>query len=456
MWMNDLNGGLYHDGWYHMFYLHDPFDSRGLSRAPNVENHPCLSPGDLRKPNRYWGHARSRDLVRWEHLPPALAPARDLGELKPISGSAIISPAGDPMIFYASVGLNRRQEQWAAIGDADLVRWRRHPANPMLTLDGYRGPQFDDRWRDCFVFAAAGRNFLILGAELAGRNEAVVPIFESTRRDLSGWQYRGILFRKPKGEIAYFECPKFFPLDGRWVLVTSPYKPVTYFVGDFDLEDLVFEERRSGLIDLSNQHYASENITDADGRVWLFGWMPGWHPERNDAGWWNGCMSLPRSLSLDEDLGLRQRPAPQLASLRRAQVTERDLRASDGRVTLQGVRGQQLEIVAEVEPGTARRCSLSVASSERGEGGIEIAIVGEGRRRIEVDGVPGPVLSGPTVDLRVFVDRSFVEVFADDGRVCCGRRMASYDPGNDRVVFSAQGGSARIASLDSWHLAPIW
>jgi beta-fructofuranosidase len=453
MWMNDLNGGLFHDGWYHMFYLHDPFGADGLSRAPLVEEHLPLE--DVAKPNRCWGHARSRDLVRWEHLPPAIVPAREFGQLKPISGSATISPGGDPTIFYTSVDLQGRREHWAAVGDKDLVHWRPHPANPMLTAGGQGAPRFNDRWRDCFVFAAGGRSFLILGAELADCGEAVVPIFESTRRDLADWEYRGVLFRKPQDELAYFECPKFFPLEGNWVLVTSPYDPVRYFVGDFDLDSLVFTEKSGGLIDLSSEHYASENITDIDGRVWLFGWMPGWHSEKNNGEWWNGCMSLPRSLSLDDELVLRQRPAPPLATLRRRHSEQREVSARDGRVVL-GVRGQEMEIAASVDPGSASQCALTVGCSPEGEGGIRIAIVDDKSRRIEVDGVSGPVLKDSPVDLRIFVDRSIVEVFADDGRVCCGRKMTTYDPNWDHVVFSSQGGTALLRSLESWQLAPIW
>ena len=132
MWMNDLNGGLFHNGWYHLFYNHDPFDARGespldpkwLSRLP--------ARNKALKMNRYWGHTRSQDFVHWEHLPMALGPALDLGELKPISGSSIITAKGQPLIFYTSVGLERAitavqlASEWVTLG-APLLRPKPKP-----------------------------------------------------------------------------------------------------------------------------------------------------------------------------------------------------------------------------------------------------------------------------------------------------------------------------------------
>ena len=100
-WMNDPNGPIFYKGWYHLFYQLHPF-----------------SDGDGPK---YWGHVRSRDLVKWEPLPIALWPSSELDETGVWSGCCTINGRGEPMIFYTSVARGRpaltHAEQWAAIGD---------------------------------------------------------------------------------------------------------------------------------------------------------------------------------------------------------------------------------------------------------------------------------------------------------------------------------------------------
>ena len=83
-WMGDLNGPIYYKGYYHIFYQHYPY---GTGFVDNV----------------YWGHARSKDLVYWEHLPIALAPSKYKGEKSCYSGDIIITKSGTPMILYTSI-----------------------------------------------------------------------------------------------------------------------------------------------------------------------------------------------------------------------------------------------------------------------------------------------------------------------------------------------------------------
>ena len=167
-------------------------------------------------------------------------------------------------------------------------------------------------------------------------------------------------------------------------------------------------------------------------------------------------MSLPRLLSLDDDLVLRQHPAPQLDTLRRSRADETGIRAQDQTVELERARGQELEIIARVNPGSAVRCGFKVGCSPEGEGGLTIALVGNGHPRLEVDGVLGPSLVDEPRELRIFVDRSIVEVFADDGRICSGRKMTTYDPEHDRVFFFAEGGEAVLHEAIAWKMKSIW
>jgi sucrose-6-phosphate hydrolase SacC (GH32 family) len=106
-WMNDPNGTIFRDGYLELFYQHNPYgDQWG---------------------NMHWGHARSRDLVHWEHLPIALWPSKDQGEEHCFSGSAAFSGDGRPLLFYTSVAPSggRAFEQWAALGSPDWLKWQK-------------------------------------------------------------------------------------------------------------------------------------------------------------------------------------------------------------------------------------------------------------------------------------------------------------------------------------------
>ena len=130
-WINDPNGPLFYNGEYHLFYQHNPYGDRW---------------GHM-----HWGHVRSKDLVHWEHLPIALWPSKAKGEEHVFSGSAVIDRDGKPMLFYTSIG-GRLPEQWAAVPEDDgLIKWKKHPANPILT-EALHGDVKVHEWRDPFLF----------------------------------------------------------------------------------------------------------------------------------------------------------------------------------------------------------------------------------------------------------------------------------------------------------------
>lgn len=139
-WMNDINGPLYYKGFYHIFYQIHPFSAD-------------WGDGD----NMMWGHARSKDLVNWDDLPIAVWPAAELGETSCWSGTSCINANGKPMLFYTKCGPDRQNdpyEQWAMIAcDDELIKWQKHPSNPILTLNTHGQPDFSQDWRDPFIFS---------------------------------------------------------------------------------------------------------------------------------------------------------------------------------------------------------------------------------------------------------------------------------------------------------------
>jgi len=429
-WMNDPNGPIHHNGWYHVFYQHNPYGDTS---------------GQI-----HWGHTRSRDLVHWEHLPIALWPSEDKGEAHCYSGCAAINGEGRPMLFYTSVPPQKggTHEQWAAIGDADLVNWVKHPGNPILSLKTHGGPGFAHDWRDPFVFREGERTFLVLGAELVedGKRRATVAIYEAADASLARWTYRGILFTHPRDGVGFCECPNFFRLGRQWVLFTAPFGPVEYFIGDFDAETCRFEPRTSGIIDRTFNFYASNVLFDAAGRCILLGWVRAFPEGRG----WNGCLSLPRVLTLGADGRPVQQPVPELKVLRGRHEAVSNVRLTGAPRPLGALRGNCLEVIAELAPDGAERFGLSL----RAEGGRELARISFGRGEADVSGVrfPFDVRRGEAVGVHAFLDRSVLEVFIG-GRECV---TLIVEPGEVGVELFAEGGGALVRSADVWEMKSIW
>ncbi|MCC6232597.1 MAG: glycoside hydrolase family 32 protein [Verrucomicrobiales bacterium] len=431
-WMNDPNGLLQHRGWFHLFYQHNPYgDTWG---------------------HMHWGHARTRDLLHWEHLPIALWPSTERGEEHVFSGSAALNGNGDPTLLYTSIARDRdaasHAEQWAAFGSDDLLTWRKHPGNPALA-ESLHGERKVYDWRDPYVVHADGRTFLVCGGNLnqAKGGEAVVNLYESVSADFTRWKYRGILFTHPDPSVRNLECPLLFPLGGTWILIVSPHRRVEWFSGVFDVGAGRFLPRRHGLLDYSDQFYAPNAAPDATDRQILFGWVRGFPEGRG----WNGCLSLPRVLSVAGGV-LQQRALPELEQLRTDRKRLRN-QEFDREFVVPDLRGETLDIEATFERGEAASVGLRVLRAPDGSRGVDLRWDG---RALEVAGASMSLfgdLTGGRVEFRVIVDRSCLEVHAA-GQVLT--RVVPFHAGETGVSAIADGRGARITAFTAWKLKPVW
>jgi beta-fructofuranosidase len=432
-WINDPNGPLYYNGYYHIFYQQNPFS-------------------DTDGP-KYWGHTRSKDLVHWEHLPIALWPSHELGETDCFSGCGWINGRGEPILFYTKVNrspgggrpLGAANEQWAAVGDADLLTWRKHPANPILHLATHGGPRFADDWRDPFIFQEQGRFFMIVGACW----DHGTPIYEAMDETLIRWAYRGILCN-----IAT-ECPNFARLGDRWLYLSSPFRAVEYFVGDFDLETLRFTMETHGVLDPGYHRnagfYASNLLWDAQGRCILLGWVRGFKAGRG----WNGCFALPRILTLGDDNRPRQTPIPELAQLRGQHTRLPAVELHNEIRVLPGIAGDALEIVARFKPGSASRYGLKVRCTGDGAAGAVICYDGQ---VLNVAGATFPFRLATNEDeltLHIFLDKSVMEVFVNGGRACATRVIYPDETHRAAAAF-AEGGGVLLPSVDAYAMKGVF
>ncbi len=435
-WMNDPNGTIYHNGTYHLFYQHNPYDDRW---------------GHM-----HWGHARSTDLVHWEQLPIALWPSLDMGEEHVFSGCAAVNGAGEPLLFYTSVKSGERDshppnEQWAAIGDADWISWQKHPGNPILALETHGGPPFEGGWRDPFIFTEAGRTFMVVGGNY--EEIAAVALYEATDDTLLHWRYQKLIYQQPRAEMGFCECPNFFKVGDEWLLLLSPYRPVEYVVGDFDVNTLTFIPQHEGVLDPGQDavpnFYASNILYDSQGRCILLGWVRGF-PEGEG---WNGCLALPRILTMGPDGRPEQMPVPQLQQLRDRHYRQSNIALQNGSHLVTEVQGDALEIQALLQPN-AGTVTLRTRRSADGERAVEITYDGA---FLDLLGTRVPLVlsDDEPLKLHLFLDKSVLELFVNGGRIAVTRLLdvPVDDLGIELVV---RDGAATVISLDIWTMRSIW
>ena len=430
-WTNDPIP-FFWKGEYHIFYQHNP---NGAFWG-----------------TMHWGHGVSRDLVHWTHLPIALAPSPDGPDKDGCFTGCAVNYRGAPTILYTGVF----PEVQCLASSPDTITWTKHGGNPVISapppglkLAGFRDPcvwQAGDAWR------------MIIGTGIEGIGGAAL-LYRSD--DLAQWEYLHPLYVGNKDETGeMFECPDFFPLGDKYVLLASPIplRRTVYFVGTYD--DQRFTPQAQGITDFGN-FYAAKTLVDARGRRLLWGWIQEEQDvETQKANGWAGLQSVPRVLSLREDSTLGIEPAPELRALRRGHTHFENLElTSSSPGLLPGVQGDCLEIVAEILPGDAQEVGFSLRCAPDGSEQAPVVYrqrdgqLSIDRPHSNLGAVSGPLklAAGEAVKMHILLDRSVVEVFAN-GRLALTGRI--YPARNDSlgVGLWTRGVGATVQTLDVWEI----
>ncbi|MGC2329925.1 MAG: glycoside hydrolase family 32 protein [Candidatus Acidiferrales bacterium] len=441
-WNNDPNGPLFYNGWHHLFYQLNPF---GATIA-----------------HQHWGHARSQDLVNWEHLPIAICPSSDKGERAIFSGGSIVAKDGRPRLIYTSIG-HPEPEQWMVEPeDENLISWKKFYGNPVLTSAAHGGVTVNE-WRDPFLFSEGGEFYMVCGGmantEQGGRGQ--VQLYRATKDDLSQWRWLGTVFQPPERETYDVECPNLFKLDDKWVLIISPNRPCEYFVGTLDLKSVRFTPETHGILDAGDA-YASNIYRDDQGRTILWLWGRTYTPPGRG---WNGVMTMPRILSIGSDGFLRQHVLPAFQQLRGEPKVFPGRQLGEETVVLDGVPGDAVEIEAEFSAGNFATFGFEVGHSASGQPAATVTI----QRGILAVGNARTYVGNPErYKLHLFIDKRCLEVYVNDGVVALysaidmpteDTRVAVFgvpshvdsEPPN-AVNHTPQG--VRLESLTTWPMKP--
>ena len=458
-WMNDPNGMFYKDGTYHLYFQHNPYGSTWG--------------------NMTWGHSTSTDLVHWHGEDIAIEPDA-YGSI--FSGSVVVDHyntagfgEGAIVAFYTSAKSSPwgdSQSQSMAYSTDGGKTFMKYGGNPVLTSD-------KRDFRDPKVFwYAPGKHWVMI---LAAGQE--MEIYSS--RDLKAWKKESSFGAKQGAHGGVWECPDLIelPVEGtdetRWVLICNinPGGPfggnaAQYFVGTFDGKKFVNESpTETKWMDWGKDHYATVTFNNApDGRVIALGWMSNWQYQTVlPTMQYRGANTIARDLSLyrnaDGELVMRCAPSPEIEA---ARVETREIpsfRVKDSYEvpSLLDDNDGAYEIEMQLKNSGSSRIILTL-SNDKGEKvhmHYDIArkqFVMErsesGRTDFSRDFpalTVAPVDDTDTINLRLFVDRSSIEAFGDNGKFVMTNRVFPSAPYN-RLTFETWRGNFKVKSLKVYKL----
>jgi sucrose-6-phosphate hydrolase SacC (GH32 family) len=471
----DANGCLFWKAKYHLMYI---FQDRSLPNGGHS-----------------WGHASSTDLVNWTFHPAALAPKRGDADTGTFSGNAFVSKEGKPMLCWFGIDAGVCV---AAAQDDDLIRWKKHPNNPIIPIpkQGQPGYGVYKVW-DPYLWLEGGTYYCLLGGNTLANGKDTLYACKS--KDLVHWETLHPFYEHPDltwtvlGEDC--SCPDFFKLGGKHVLMCiSHVIGARCYVGRLDkAQEMFFPEQHVRMNWPGGTFFAPESLEDAKGRRIFWAWVidPRISETRKATG--SGVQSMPRVLSLAEDGGLRIAPAEELRSLRRNPRTiPRTALNPNEEVSLPNVQGDSLELALEIDPKQALEVGLKVRCSPDGkeqtaivydpvarmlkidmsqstlrsdvsysDSPIGMAIAGHVRNGPQPRGVveaPLALRPGETLKLRVFLDKSMLEVFAND-RQCVTQQLFTDSRKATGIRVFARGfrlndWTTAIVSGEAWDMAP--
>jgi beta-fructofuranosidase len=450
-WMNDPNGPIFFRGRYHMFHQYNP--------QAAVWG------------NMNWAHATSPDMIHWEHEGIAISPTADGPDRNGVfSGSAVLDH-GKPTVIYTGVappmseseatlrdGVHTwREVQCLAVAQDDNLRTWRKRAEPViatppagLAVTGFRDPSL---WRE-------GNDWmLILGSGIRNKGGAIL-LYSSP--DLRRWTYLHPLIEGSSGKGVsvnpvdsgeMWECPDFFPIGNKHVLLISTMGKVRWKVGTY--ANRRFTAEKEGVVDWG-AYYAAKTMLDGEGNRILWGWIT---ETRTDAellaAGWAGAMSLPRVLSLNSENELQMEVAPAARQLRAAltRVPAGATRAARNKIIDEfRIHDLAAELDMEFIP-KVDAFSLEL-QSETGEDFAKISCTDKSKNReLSVNAITStlPGAAGSLLHLHAFLDGSVLEVFAN-GTTSLTARIYRVPSGPLQLKIK---GPAELRNFDAWQISPI-
>lgn len=417
-WMNDPNGFSEYQGEHHLFFQYHPYNT---SWGP-----------------MHWGHMKTKDFIRWEHLPAALAPDKKYDSFGCFSGSAI-EWKGKHVIAYT--GVERRKEaeghvkdyqiQCIAVGDG--TNYHKIKENPVITGEKIPKGGSELDFRDPKIWAEDDGIYMVVGNRA---DDGSGQILMYRTKDLKDWEFVTVLGKCNNRYGKMWECPDFFPLNDTHVLIVSPQEMqakeyelhagegTIYISGRYDKENVSFQEEAVRAVDMGLDFYAPQTMLASDGRRIMIAWMQAWC-----ASWFDesdgfcGMMTLPRELQIRNGI-LCQNPVRELTQYYQNRVEYRTSptelfqkceklsgREQNLDIMLEGTEDYEFELrVAADEHYNTSICyhrGKQLLTFDRSHSGVRRDAAHERCMRV--------LTNDEIVKLRIVMDRYSIELFVNDG-----------------------------------------
>nr|WP_320038057.1 glycoside hydrolase family 32 protein [uncultured Bacteroides sp.] len=421
-WINDPNGLIYHNGEYHLFYQHNPFERDWE--------------------NMHWGHAVSRDLIHWTELPDALYPDK-LGTM--FSGSTVIdydNTAGfnkdktPAMVAIYTAASSERQVQCVAYSLDNGCTFTKYSGNPVIDSKEMWNSA-DTRDPKVFWYAPTKHWVMVLN-ERDGHS-----IYTSV--NLKNWKYRSHV-------TGFWECPELFelPVDGdknntMWVMYGASG---TYMLGSFNGEE--FKPVAGKYCYTTGRIYAAQTFTNiplGDGRRIQLGWGRVSHTMMP----FNGMMLLPTELTLrttKDGVRLVSIPVKETESLFKSVGRWNSITSSDANLRMK-----------EFQDSDCLRIKTTIKLSHATDAGFNLF----GQNIISYDmnsntlndrfySPQNPVSMELNAD--IYIDRTSIEVFIDGGLYSYSMERRS--DMNNKDGFHFWGNRIEVKNLEIFMVKSIW
>lgn len=449
-WINDPNGLIWFQGRYHYFFQYNPY--YGLWDY------------------MHWGHAVSKDLIHWEYLPLALAPSEVYDDHMRggcFSGSAV---EHDGKLFLIYTGVTNRGngfEQTQCIAySTDGIYFEKYENNPVLTAPkDVSACQF----RDPKVWKHGHNYYMVCGTSCNHKGQALLYCSQ----DLLHWTFVNVL-AESRGEWGYmWECPDFFRLEDKYVLMCSPMgageHTAVYFVGDFDYGTGKFAPQVTGETDWGLDYYAPQSFLAPDGRRIIVGWANEWEwmPFWKDWGptyaeGWCGFFNLPREVRLMPDYTLQFIPIEELNTIRTKGYQTDCFTVGSKRMPLIAGDGISFEMKMEIDldETDAEKLELDLRCKDERK---TVCTFDFKHAQMQVDrnnsdgwsrGISRSILflkEKHVLDIHIFSDQSSIEIFTDQYQNNHANNIFAGDAQN-QIWIRACGGKAVIRKYESYRM----